>query len=180
MIRILILVFLVGCGYYEKPDDKDPLTNTAFPNPRIKHEIDEGLRNYFDAFMKDADLYGVNTDLVSKLRYMKFGETEAARNDRSVGICSSYGDEEDLMYTTILISDSLKTSPIQLRAVVYHELGHCVLRMEHSPQSPPTIMSPMMSSEIFYKRNWDRLVRNLFTGESIPHGLASAENELLY
>jgi len=53
----------------------------------------------------------------------------------------------------------------KLEAIVWHELGHCLLERGHAPQASVSIMTPIVPSldELF--ANWDDLVFELFNAE---------------
>lgn len=49
----------------------------------------------------------------------------------------------------------------QRLALVYHELGHCALRLEHD-DTMPDIMNSYLLPEYFVEKEWDSLVNKLF------------------
>jgi hypothetical protein len=57
--------------------------------------------------------------------------------------------------------------PEELRALLFHELGHCLLQLDHpNPTRPPTnpaIMNHRMYPHQTYIDNWDTMVAELFT-----------------
>ena len=83
--------------------------------------VDPELQVYLNEFLVEADKRGVaiNGDRMSRL-VIEFGDIESD----ALGICST-----GLLTNTITISND--ATPDQYRWVVIHELGHCILRMEH-------------------------------------------------
>jgi hypothetical protein len=53
--------------------------------------------------------------------------------------------------------------PAVVRCIVYHELGHYVLRLDHSHSSGEIMSAEIMTAEAaYYGVNWDRLVDTYF------------------
>jgi len=61
----------------------------------------------------------------------------------------------------ILINEERWASmgPYQKKELIFHELGHCVLGLEHKE---PGLMAPVMHSEEEVKKNWDAWVNEFF------------------
>lgn len=64
---------------------------------------------------------------------------------------------------------------VQRQALLHHELGHCVLWLQHDPTwittpdddyIPKSIMYPYIESEEVYVKYWNYYVYELFTGKS--------------
>ena len=51
----------------------------------------------------------------------------------------------------------------QKRAVVFHELAHCVLGREHTEQAAISYLAPQIKSCAFYTENKDALIEEMFT-----------------
>ncbi len=52
---------------------------------------------------------------------------------------------------------------LQLRELMFHELGHCLLGKDHVEDAPHHIMSPALSNDFpWLEQNWDRLLAELF------------------
>lgn len=51
-------------------------------------------------------------------------------------------------------------SLMEKRELMFHELGHCTLGLEHTESG---LMAPVMHSEEEIKKNWDKWVEELFT-----------------
>ncbi len=47
------------------------------------------------------------------------------------------------------------------RALIYHELGHCIHNLRHSADSP--IMAPELSHSIDWCKEWDAVLREFMT-----------------
>jgi hypothetical protein len=54
---------------------------------------------------------------------------------------------------------------LQKKELIYHELAHCTLGLEHSE---PGLMAPRMHPEAELKKNWDAWLELLFTSCSKP------------
>jgi len=83
--------------------------------------VDARLQVYLNEFMAEAGKRGValNGNRLSRLD-IQFGELEQG----TLGTCSSSSEKNE-----ITINNDINQS--QIRWVVMHELGHCILRIEH-------------------------------------------------
>ncbi len=112
LILPLYLFFLVSCDSGSSDSLSSSIGNS---------EVDPRLQVYLDEFLTEADRRGVtvNGNRLSTLS-IQFGELESG----TLGICSSSSRENVITVSTEATED-------QFRWVVVHELGHCILRMEH-------------------------------------------------
>lgn len=71
-----------------------------------------------------------------------------------LGICGSAG-------ITLDNQDWLKLTDTQREALLFHELGHCVLSLGHI-EGRPHIMNSVLISEDYYRENRGQLINDLF------------------
>lgn len=164
MKLILLTTILVSCGpsnsvdWPETPLDKEP------PYVEREEPIEE-LNLIVNSFLNDCEAkYGADTSLISKLEFVRYGDPSTDENRNIVGVCNIYTVNGKIVRTNIIMQDM--GDHLLNKALLYHELGHCVLNLDHTEQDPQTIMSPYISNSKFYKSNWDELVENMCLGYS--------------
>ena len=163
-----LLFILFGCGPdFKFPDWRDWRDKDIGPEYTIPDKnYDDDLDGYLEDFVADAESYGVDLPHLSKLRKIEWGETRDEENPRRVGVCYSYSNRSGVIYTEIVISNEFKNNgSITLRALMYHEFGHCILGLPH--ELGRTIMAPALHSRYYYKRCWEPLVEQLFLGGEV-------------
>lgn len=153
---------------------------------------DPYLEGYIDAFVADAAAHGIgiNGDKVAQLRIVKFVDSveqqkrsygQASGGEELAGACTDvvvdntmnaglYKSGERKTWQEIWISNSITgdapTPALVLKELMYHELGHCLLGLDHAAQAPHRIMSPNVSGdEQYLKKNWGRLLGELFASQ---------------
>jgi len=154
---LLISMFLTACG--TKADDF--IRREVNPKPPA-YSIDPVMQPMIDQFMDDAHAYDADTSRAGYLRIAEFAEIG---RDQVVGVCSEYtfsNGELSYLQVTIRPDFAERLDSPSYAGLMYHELGHCILNLEHSETG---IMAPVMYSESYYEENWDELVEELFTGE---------------
>lgn len=151
--------------------------------------VDPYLETYIDNFVRDAASRGViiSDRRVSDLRVVKFVESvekqkqaygQASSGDPLAGACTDVVvDNRTQMplfkigkrqfwqeiWVSNTITGSAPTSPWVLKELMYHELGHCLLDLEHAAPVPHRIMSPSVSGDAnFLANNWEQLLDDLF------------------
>lgn len=134
--------------------------------------VDPKVRPVYEAFMNDAvSHYAV----IPKDRfYLEITESNNMP-ENMLGVCKHYGNWEDpwSIGRSILVvrprsyyyeEEPLVVSPdnwnMQYKATVYHELGHCLLHLDHSSMREYGLMRPMMFD--IEPEAWDYLVEELF------------------
>ena len=103
-------------------------------------------------------------------RGAKFNEVQVKIGDvDAVGYCDMTSAEakgkSSLVETDIHIlrPEWDEKGPFWRLALMYHELGHCLLQREHAVQGQMDLMVPLMEDEEVYADNWEYLVNELFT-----------------
>lgn len=163
MYRLLsLLLLLSGCGTYEPAD----WFFHERINKRHTHYIDPLFKPVLAEFQREAYFYGVGLPLYGKLRRVEFGETKKEDSPRRVGVCNTYLINGRVDYTRITIHPRYKEKldSIDFRALMFHELGHCILDKDHTETSPATLMNPTIPNNYYLLTNWDKLLDNFFLG----------------
>lgn len=124
------------------------------------------LAPFLDDFRRDAALHARDLEEPDRFRLDWFGSLEDP-DDGQVGFCQRRVVERRLSQTvvdirTIEISRSLSDQPHSLRRSIYHELGHCLLGLDHDDVvSPESIMAAKFVSRAYTPKEWSRLVAEL-------------------
>lgn len=116
MLLALILIGLNACG--EDPA-KSPLQFKGEPK----------LIAYAEQFVRDAEERG--RDFTGRFDYpigLYFGATKDAKNPNRVGYCNPNGARYIVIDETFFDRENDATK----EALIYHELGHCVLSRGHT------------------------------------------------
>lgn len=178
LLLSLLLLNSVGCA---KPKETAKI-------PDKYH--DARLQFYLDEFVADAQKNGVTVSagIVESLRVMKFvsdvdqeklARGQAVSGDSgTIGTCASFSEQKSMnagfktFYTKangwseVWIDDELdakNSHPMALKELIYHELGHCLLGLDHVQPKPHSIMSPEMSlNGKWLTSNWDSLIEDFF------------------
>lgn len=177
LFLVLVLSMLAACAKKKKQEPE--------------RFIDPYLATYIENFVADAQSHGVSLSGASldRLRVVKFVDSvehmqrmygqAASDGDGLAGACTDVATDnrvaaagiqvagEEKRWQEIWIANSITNNgdapaPV-LRELMYHELGHCFLGLEHAAPAPHKIMSPSVSGNVaFLSKNWERLVAELF------------------
>jgi hypothetical protein len=126
---LLLLILVFSCE-----DDS--------PKPTI-YQIDEELLPYLETFLTEANNRGVEFDAENLI--LEFGTAV----DEVCGECSNPGNGGQRKVTIVRSSLCWLDAPSQNReALVFHELGHCLLKRGHRDDKLPNgAVSSIMYSE---------------------------------
>lgn len=137
---LLLLVAISGCGCMD---------TTSGPS------IHPELRGYVEDFLIDCDGYGADLSDLAALRYVDFAEQMEGSD---VGICWIIRSKVlQRTWATAIEVERMENETMQ-RALMYHELGHCILNLDHRPD---TMMAAVLLDEKTYLTNWNTLVEDL-------------------
>lgn len=146
-ISALITLSTTGCG-----------TSTAQPT----QSLDVGTFSpYVQKFEQDSASYSAQPVQVTNL-IIQFGPMDSA-DER--GICTVTGDE-----TPVITLDEDYWNQIDenaREALIYHEMGHCVLRRVHQPAldaqgNPTSIMNPYTMAGVTFEEKETGYLDELF------------------
>ena len=139
--------------------------------PRLEAEIpavsgDTWMKEFVLEFYADAQAkdHRVENDVVSVSFIEKLPESMSKTDKGVIGYCSinnnSDGSERDRT-VSILKSAWVNFTWQTKRVLIYHELGHCALNLDHSPEGSGNIMDPYV----------------LYDSESLPHWMELVDTE---
>lgn len=172
------MLLSVGCG------KKNKVSNMP------DRFMDTKLQFYLEEFVIDARSHGVNIDgkREDALRVLKFvdnvddekksrGQPVSAEAG-TIGTCANFEEQKTINagfktfktdsydWNEVWIASELGSEsahPLALKELIYHELGHCLLGLDHVEAKPHKIMSPEMSlNGKWLTSNWDHLMTELF------------------
>lgn len=131
--------------------------------------VDSGLQPYLDKFKQDGAQYGFTFDYPRGLTMKFVPMSEIAGGSSAgttIGECSSGTDSVPL----VRIGQEFWTGADSFtrEALVYHELGHCLLYRGHDTNIlpsgiPESIMYPSILNSSVYSSNRAYYIRELFT-----------------
>ena len=114
--------------------------------------ISDEVRPYVEEFAADAMKREVSCYSVQNISLGKRFKTGVA------GYCIP-------RFTVVAASDYWEAASDQeRRTLIYHELGHCALDLDHTKDEDIEIMNPYILPDSLAISNWDQLVDNLFRG----------------
>lgn len=181
---LVILLALVGCGhrpvkggYLKHLNDVAVVTiyghQPTAPGAGTPTAVEPDLRPYYDAFTASSSQLGgvLHSGLVDVEWADTLDSGDVPQGDHTIGLCSYYQYSDGSVASHVQIlrqpSDGIDWDTIQLETVVYHELGHCLLGLGHTPDDSHQIMEPvaiMDDDEII--SNWNDLVKYEFNSET--------------
>lgn len=135
MKLLLLLLLSTSCGAAMSVTPSDPR-----------------LIPYYEMFKADAIRF--NVPLPKKAPLMVVVEKFTKPN--IIGLCNHTS------YTVSIREDVFK-NPKQLRMLMYHELGHCMLDRPHTSKKIGQIMSPSVASA-YTEAQWEKLIYRFFKG----------------
>lgn len=127
-ILLFSLSLLLNSCYEENPffAPKEPVAD-RFPS------VDKALWEHFDAFELEAADRGIAMDLASENLTALFKDIS---EDHVAGQCSySYNRPRQVTIDTPFWN---RSSQLSREMIVFHELGHCVLNLDHDERSFPS------------------------------------------
>jgi hypothetical protein len=157
---IPVVMLITACGKGEIAEDWNK-RHQKDNDTVYQEEPAPALRAILDSFISDCrDTYHADVSLANKLEYIRYGDPATKEKPYVVGQCNMmYYEDGSLAKSNIIVKEM--NNPIMAKALLYHELGHCILDLDHTSEESQTLMSPNMFSSKYYTNNWDRLVKDL-------------------
>lgn len=158
---ICATTMMTACGsdydndWFKHPDKKHD------DKPDVQREAPTAsIQEIVDSFVHDCgDTYGADLSLLSKLEFIRYGDPATPEAPNVVGICQMWTSDSEIIRSQIVIKEV--DPAIRQKALLYHELAHCVLELDHTDQESKTLMSLTMLSNAYYEMNWDELVKDM-------------------
>ncbi len=182
MSRILVFllpIVAVACGQVES------IANNETAIPRVNRQTPSLPDNADVAmivmqFYGDAQALGKKTARnVKSISFVtKFADKE--EGDSTVGECIVYSNEQGkVIYKELQLLQPYwgEASWQTKETLLYHELGHCALNLDHVNQGSGAIMEPTVLFDSFASSNWPRLVKNEFASSSLGLNLNDSDDD---
>lgn len=152
---LLAVVVLLGCAKEELPNEYTwKRTARSCSLGAIASSISPEVLPYVEEFVSDAGRYDANCFKVNTIKMVPTltgGVVGYCRPRITVALSQEYWD---------------KSTPTTRRTLVYHELGHCALNLDHGKDDDwNDIMNPYVLPDYLAENDWYDLVKRLFTGE---------------
>lgn len=156
-------LFLLGCstpqagltGVTRNSPEPVPCTQeAALPS------YDPSLQIFVQDFFRDAQKYNATCYRAQSVTFVsqkEIPQTQAEKDTVIIGYCTEDG-------RVVLSRDVWESSGmLSNKALLFHELGHCVLDLGHAPKPAINIMAPCMLEDDILAENWASLIKKLFT-----------------
>lgn len=160
MLKALLLsLLLFSCGVDYSCVYRGIRDNTdSKPGPctvqQISPHINKGLMSYVSSFSHDAMLRNIPCYPTPSI---DFRSGYPSDNEAMIGYCMLYSQIKFVReYWDMATAQTRRT-------LVYHELGHCALRLDHSKEDSFDIMNPYILSDNITREAWPELVNQLFS-----------------
>jgi hypothetical protein len=148
-MRYLILtLFLIGCGVEERE------------RPEFNRVLEvNGFEHYVNLFQEQAKELGQDinvSDLVIRFKHIPVED-----NKTTLGRCWRGGNNPPII--DIDPEHWKSMSMVQRQLLMFHEMGHCLLRRDHVDEKKSvSIMNPYLISSQVFVASEDRLIAELF------------------
>lgn len=154
---LLVAVFgLVGCGtlppewQLKKPSEEVTGPTPGCPRRVMARHYDIAFESYLEEFEQDAKKYEVGCYYTHSMYFAKKLPPGVA------GYCT-------LGNRIVISSEVWETlEPLEKKTLIYHELGHCGLYLDHTASNVWAIMNPYLLPTYMLRGYWKPLVENLF------------------
>jgi hypothetical protein len=162
--NVFIAVLLLGC-------------NRSLTVPKIV-SIDPALQSYVDAFVAAGHAAGHNIVIDNLTMHFATNSQMNGNTGDAVGECMMMDEGTTGTPRVLIDSDAwvLFSEPVK-QAIIFHELGHCVLWLQHDTTEittsrwdyiPRSIMYPYVQMTITYEEYWNYYTMELFNGPTTP------------
>lgn len=157
------LFFLLSCAtpVPEIVPIHQPSTSRTACTPAAVLKNEELLTAWTEDFFRDAEKYRATCHKVRSIQFLpqsEIPEKAKAGDGFVIGYCTGDGHirlSRDIWETRSLLFN---------KALLYHELGHCSLGLDHAPEGKVNLMTPYLLEDSVLEEHWAELVEKLFTG----------------
>jgi hypothetical protein len=166
MKLLFTLILMSGCATAAAPTYVNRHT-VPCSIPRAAPDVDPALLPFVKEFFFEARKQGATCFRTSRI---EFRTQEQINQDikepigRTLGYCTESG-------LIALNKDAWDTNGLLMnKAVLFHELGHCTLHLDHATENSTNIMTAFMLDEETLAENWALLMDKLFSNNLGLHG----------
>jgi hypothetical protein len=146
--------------------------DTTFTTPpeHLRPQIDKDLQPILDQFLVDASDYSLGVGHLAEMQKLVFTNPEVSARWESdshgtLGLCQYYGESataksDSKVWWNVYIKDMPSSCVRDL--VVYHELAHCIYRVDHSSSTESVMYPYLNTSEETCQFTWNDKIATLF------------------
>lgn len=157
---LALLPLMVACGSeVQVTTTSSPQSKPFYGSPSVDASSIE-LKLIVSEFYASADL--LDKKVNKSLKSISFVDS---MDEDVVGMCYFFvtsSGKEFYREIKLLRSFWMTATAQSKRVLVYHELGHCALSLEHAPERSPKIMAPVVLSDKVSAPSWYSLVTDMF------------------
>jgi hypothetical protein len=150
-----MIVTGTACGQFQRPEEMPAL----YRHPE--------LMVYVNEFLDEAELRGINLRRNFDIRNINVAP-DSELEPQTIGVCitrSRINLSGVYQWRQILVRESYfkkyKNDPYEMRMLMFHELGHCILDRDHSDHLIMQATAKTISAT-YLERYWDHHVDELF------------------
>jgi len=145
-IAIALALFLSACGAEIDFIDADSLERKRGQPSHVYARTDTRVLHYVQEFQLDCSRHGQGTRCGGAMgageKIIVLPVLEATdQGELALGYCRKRDRWDERASWSIEIAEEVLDDPALAKAVVYHELGHCVLGLDHDAHGDNPIMS---------------------------------------
>lgn len=150
MTLILLLFALLGCGKYMIEDWHVYTTKGYTPPGSIDAEM-QGYINQYNAEAKSRKATLGYSDLVA----INWEDNVVEDGKTLWGYCQIFSQPEGPSKSEIVLSNHLNTDvpAVIKKVIIYHELSHCLLGVDHVQAIPDNVLQIMYPSSGYEQEN---------------------------
>ncbi len=160
IVLSLFALPLAACGEMSKIDPQPHISTLNQARPDLPNDADVvSIANEFY-----ADAQARNHALTTDTKDVQMVDSIQGAGADVIGVCVTYTANNVEVYREIELLDSFwSTASLQSKhTLLFHELGHCALDLQHVPEGYGAIMEPIILNDDFAQSNWPTLVNNEF------------------
>lgn len=155
LLSLLLLSGCSGTNYCESritPTTNHRLKGDCYPE-QLSRRVHPELQYGVSLFSADALNHNIPCQYTGTIGFTTTIPKDA--NPRTVGYCTSPVE------VRFIKSFWEKSSATNRLVLMYHELGHCALGLDHV-DSEADIMNSYLLDEVYAEQEWDNLVEKMF------------------
>lgn len=154
MRLLLFILLLIGCG---SPEDK-----ILGPDYEKVYDV-QGFETYITSFKRDSVAYGNGVQIDDLI--IRFEDIPQEKEGVfTLGTCTYAWNQNPVIRIDPGHWEWLSDNGRLM--LVYHELGHCVLKQGHR-EGFVSIMNPLLPPSFMFEQNREEMLRELFTFKSL-------------
>lgn len=157
--QILFVIIFTGCGTLPEREEARQAPTKGRCSLRLLASIhDMAFSEFLTSFVQDAREYETECMYTNAMHFDTaiVSEETPGLSGEQVGYC--------MAPVRIVISKKFwqDSDYIEKKNLIYHELGHCALGLDHTASETLAIMNPYLLPPRLAQKNWETLVREMF------------------